>query len=61
MPKKAEKWARLLDQSLLGNKSSDLHFREAANAHNTIRKKQAVNLLIKGKTEQAINLAHTIR
>jgi len=60
-PKRAEKWARLLDRSLLGNKSSDLHFREAANAHNTIRKLQAVNLLIKGKTEQAKNLAYTIR
>ena len=60
-PKKAEKWSILLDQSLLGNNSSSLHFREAANAHNTIRKLQAVNLLITGKTEQAKNLAHTIR
>jgi len=58
--KKAEKWAKKLDQSLL-SKSSSLHFKESANAHNTIRKQQAVSLLINGKTEQAKNLAYTIR
>ena len=58
---KVSRWAKLLDDTVKGNNITPLHFREAADSYNTFRKSQAVNILINEKTEQAKNLANTIR
>ncbi len=55
-PEKVKEWAKLLDRA-----NGPLHFREGADDYNTFRKSQAVGILIHEKTEQAKNLAQTIR
>ena len=60
-PEIAAKWSELLDKAAKGDIKPHLHFREAADSYNTFRKSQAVGLLIREATDQAKNLAHTIR
>ena len=55
-PEQAQEWADLLDRT-----NGPLYFREGADDYNTFRKSQAVGILIHEKTEQAKNLAQTIR
>jgi hypothetical protein len=60
-PGVAKEWCKLLDKAVKGDIKPHLHLREAANDYNTFRKSQAVRMLIKEATEQAKNLAYTIR